>query len=82
MYPVCSTVLVFALQWRNHQVNLIMDSETQWGHMTLMHRYNNCDLPGNSTMAARDTKRLGLTGVVGGNYWSTNIIEHKRKQVM
>ena len=56
MYPVCSTVLVFALQWRNHQVNLIMDSETQWGHMTLMHRYNNCDLPGNSKMAAQDTK--------------------------
>ena len=24
------------------QVDLIMDSETQWGHMTLMHRYNNC----------------------------------------
>jgi len=27
--------------WQD-QVNLIMDSETQWGHMTLMHRYNNC----------------------------------------
>ena len=26
------------------QVDLIMDSETQWGHMTLMHRYNNCYL--------------------------------------
>ncbi|CAJ1410209.1 unnamed protein product [Effrenium voratum] len=24
------------------QVNFIIESETKWGHMTLMHRYNNC----------------------------------------
>eukprot|EP00930_Biecheleria_cincta_P046432 TRINITY_DN32012_c0_g1_i1.p1 TRINITY_DN32012_c0_g1~~TRINITY_DN32012_c0_g1_i1.p1 ORF type:complete len:2307 (+),score=411.66 TRINITY_DN32012_c0_g1_i1:130-7050(+) len=34
-----------AVEWKGSwksQVSLILESERDWGHMTLMHRYNNC----------------------------------------